>query len=59
MAQAIAELHDEDRSTWWQALKHAEAGATPSLAGPAGPGWLRKWEGSRPIPRRGPEKTWE
>jgi 1-acyl-sn-glycerol-3-phosphate acyltransferase len=59
MAQAIGELHDEDRSTWWEALKRAEAGATPSLAGPAGPGWLRKWEGSRPIPRRGPEKTWE
>ena len=59
MALAIARLHDEDRSTWWQSLKRAEAGATPSLSGPAGPGWLRKWEGSRPIPRRGPEKTWE
>jgi 1-acyl-sn-glycerol-3-phosphate acyltransferase len=59
MALAIAELHDEDRSTWWEALKRAEAGSTPSLAGPNGPGWLRKWEGSRPIPRRGPERTWK
>ncbi|HEV8563978.1 MAG TPA: lysophospholipid acyltransferase family protein [Actinomycetota bacterium] len=59
MTLAIAQLHDEDRSTWWEALKRAEAGATPSLSGPAGPGWLRKWEGSRPVPRRGPERTWE
>jgi len=59
MAQAVAQLHDEDRTTWWEALKRAERDETPSLAGPQGPGWLRKWEGSRPVPRRGPGKTWE
>jgi 1-acyl-sn-glycerol-3-phosphate acyltransferase len=59
MAQAVAQLHDEDRSTWWEALKRAERNETPSLAGPHGPPWLRKWEGSRPVPRRGPGKTWE
>jgi 1-acyl-sn-glycerol-3-phosphate acyltransferase len=59
MAQAIAQLHDEDRSTWWEALRRAERGETPSLAGPRGPGWLRRWEGSRPVPRRGPDKVWE
>ena len=59
MAQAIAQLHDEDSSTWWDALRRAEQGKTPSLAGPRGPGWLRKWEGSRPIARRGPDKVWE
>ena len=59
MAQAVAQLHDEDRSTWWEALKRAERDETPSLAGPQGPAWLRKWEGSRPVPRRGPGKTWE
>ena len=59
MAQAVAQLHDEDRTTWWDALKRAEREETPSLAGPQGPAWLRKWEGSRPVPRRGPGKTWE
>jgi 1-acyl-sn-glycerol-3-phosphate acyltransferase len=59
MAQAIAQLHDEDRSTWWGALRRAERGETPSLTGPQGPRWLRAWEGSRPIPRQGPGKVWE
>ena len=59
MAQAVARLHDEDRTTWWESLGRAERGATPSLAGPQGPGWLRRWEGSRPIPRRGPDRAWE
>ncbi|MBI3647562.1 MAG: 1-acyl-sn-glycerol-3-phosphate acyltransferase [Actinobacteria bacterium] len=59
MAQAVAQLHDEDRSTWWDSLRRAERGQTPSLSGPMGPGWLRRWEGSRPVPRRGPERAWE
>jgi 1-acyl-sn-glycerol-3-phosphate acyltransferase len=59
MSQAIARLHDEDRSTWWEALRRAERGETPSLAGPQGPAWLRTWEGSRPVPRRGPGKVWD
>lgn len=59
MSQAVTQLHDEDRSTWWDALKHAQTGDTPSLSGPVAPDWRRRWEGSRPIPRRGPGKTWE
>jgi len=59
MSQAVTQLHDEDRSTWWDALRRAETGDTPSLAGPAAPDWRRRWEGSRPIARRGPAKTWE
>jgi len=59
MSQAVGQLHDEDRTTWWDALQRAETGETPSLAGPAGPSWKRQWEGTRPIPRRGPGKTWE
>ncbi len=58
MAQAIAELHDEDSSSWWESMQRAEQKQTPSLAGPRGPGWLRSWEGSGPVPRRGPKKTW-
>jgi 1-acyl-sn-glycerol-3-phosphate acyltransferase len=59
MAQAVAELFDEDRTTWWDALRRVERGETPSLHGPSGPPWLRRWEGSRPLPRRGRPRTWD
>lgn len=59
MTAAVSALLDEDRSTWWEALRRAERGETPSIAGPQGPRWLRRWEGSRPMPRRGPDRTWE
>jgi 1-acyl-sn-glycerol-3-phosphate acyltransferase len=59
MTDAIARLHDEDRTTWWDALRRARRGETPSLAGPAGPAWRRSWEGSRTVPRRGPDRVWE
>lgn len=58
MSQAVAELFDEDRTTWWESLRRAERGETPRLSGPAGPKWLRTWEGSRPLPRRGEPRTW-
>ncbi|MBI2238072.1 MAG: 1-acyl-sn-glycerol-3-phosphate acyltransferase [Actinobacteria bacterium] len=57
MFQAVAELFDEDRTTWWEALRRAERGETPKLSGPAGPKWLRAWEASRPLPRRG-RRAW-
>ncbi len=59
MQRAIAELFDEDRTSWWEARKRAAREATPKLSGPAGPQWLRTWEGSRPIRRRGEPPTWE
>jgi 1-acyl-sn-glycerol-3-phosphate acyltransferase len=58
MQQAIGELFDEDRTSWWQARSRAASGTTPKLTGPAGPGWLRTWEGSRPIARRGKPPAW-
>jgi 1-acyl-sn-glycerol-3-phosphate acyltransferase len=58
MQQAIAELFDEDRTSWWQARQRAARAETPKLSGPAGPGWLRRWEGSRPIRRRGKPPAW-
>lgn len=58
MQHAIAELFDEDRTSWWQARQRAARAETPRLAGPAGPSWLRSWEGSRPIRRTGKRPTW-
>jgi 1-acyl-sn-glycerol-3-phosphate acyltransferase len=59
MQQAVAQLFDEERTSWWDSLRRAEAGLTPSLGPPAGPPWRRRWEGSRPVARGGPEQTWK
>ncbi|MGE5228030.1 MAG: lysophospholipid acyltransferase family protein [Planctomycetaceae bacterium] len=59
MQQAVSELFDEDRTTWWEALRRAERDETPSLLGSPGPAWRRTWEGSKPVPRRGRPKAWE
>ena len=59
MQQGVGELFDEDRTSWWEAARRAAKDETPSLAGPVGPGWLRTWEGSRPIRRSGKPPTWK
>lgn len=59
MTQAVTQLFHEERTTWWEALHRAQRGETPSLVGPAGPDWLRRWEGSRPVRRTGPAKVWD
>src|SRR6266487_526898 len=59
MQQAVAQLFDEDRTTWFDAISRAERSETPSLAGPIAPAWRRTWEGSRPVARRGRPRAWE
>jgi 1-acyl-sn-glycerol-3-phosphate acyltransferase len=59
MQQAVAELFDEDRTSWWEAQRRAAKGQTPKLSGPQGPGWLRTWEGTRPIKRSGKPPAWK
>ena len=59
MTAAVGELFHEERTTWWEALHRAQRGETPALVGPPGPAWLRRWEGSRPVPRRGPDRVWD
>jgi 1-acyl-sn-glycerol-3-phosphate acyltransferase len=59
MQRAIAELFDEDRSSWWESRRRSAAGETPRMSGPAGPRWLRTWEGSRPVRRGGRPPTWK
>jgi 1-acyl-sn-glycerol-3-phosphate acyltransferase len=59
MQQAVAQLFDEDRTTWFDAISRAERSETPSLAGPVAPAWRRTWEGSRPVARRGRPKAGE
>jgi len=59
MTQAVTQLFHEERTTWWESLHRAQRGETPPLVGPSGPDWLRRWEGSRPVGRKGPAKVWE
>ena len=59
MSAAVAELFHEERTTWWEAIRRAQRGETPSLVGPVGPDWVRRWEGSRPVRRSGPERVWD
>jgi 1-acyl-sn-glycerol-3-phosphate acyltransferase len=59
MQQSVAELFDEDRTSWFEAQKRAARGETPRMAGPRGPGWLRTWEGTRPIRRSGKPPVWK
>jgi 1-acyl-sn-glycerol-3-phosphate acyltransferase len=59
MQRAVAELFDEERTTWFEAVKRAELDQTPSLAGPPTASWLRTWEGTRPTPRRRAPKAWD
>lgn len=59
MQQAVAQLFDEERTTWFEAMKRAELGETPTLAGPPSASWLRTWEGTRPVARRGTPKAWD
>jgi 1-acyl-sn-glycerol-3-phosphate acyltransferase len=59
MQQAIAELFDEDRSSWWESRRRSASNETPRMSGPAGPRWLRTWEGSRPVRRSGTPPVWK
>jgi len=43
---ALAELLDEDATTWWEARRRAAAGATPDPSGPDVAPWRRVWEQS-------------
>jgi 1-acyl-sn-glycerol-3-phosphate acyltransferase len=58
MQRGLARLWDEDASTWWESLGRAARSETPLPTGPGGPRWLRVWESTRPLPRRGPARTW-
>ena len=58
MTQSVAQLLDEDRTTWFEAAQRASRDETPIPRGPDGPKWLRMWEGTKPIARRGGKGAW-
>ena len=58
MQAALTRLADEDATTWWDSLRRAAEGRTPTMTGPSGARWRRIWEAGRPLPRRGPGRVW-
>lgn len=45
---AVAQLADEDATTWWQAQRRAAQSQTPTLAGPQAATWRRRWAATEP-----------
>lgn len=56
--QALAVTLDEDRSTWYEALRRDARGEVPDPGGPEAARWRRLWESSRPVPRAGRRSAW-
>ncbi|MBM7788534.1 lysophospholipid acyltransferase family protein [Tenggerimyces flavus] len=57
--EGVAQLLDEDATTWWEAAKRAAKGATPDPSGPKAASWRRVWEQTAP-PREGRKRrAWE
>ncbi len=60
---AVARLHDEDSSTWYEAARRAASGTTPSTSAPAAGGeavatWRRVWERTEAPEVRRPRRVW-
>ena len=54
----LATTLDEDRTTWWEAMRREARGEVPAVTGPAAPRWRRVWEASRPLPAHGRKRAW-
>jgi 1-acyl-sn-glycerol-3-phosphate acyltransferase len=55
---AVAELVDEDVTTWWEARQRVASGSTPSTAGPKVAQWRRVWAQTEPPRVPGHPKIW-
>lgn len=58
LSAAVARLWDEEDTSWWESLRRAADGETPSTAGPDAPRWRRVWESSRALPSGSPPHVW-
>ncbi len=58
---AVAQLTDEDSSTWWAAQRRAADGRTPKMSGPEASSWRRRWAATE-VPEvpgtNGRRKVW-
>jgi 1-acyl-sn-glycerol-3-phosphate acyltransferase len=58
LKRALGATLDEDRTTWWDAIRREARGESPSPQGPAAPRWRRVWEASRPLQAHGRRRAW-
>ncbi|WP_460444478.1 lysophospholipid acyltransferase family protein [Angustibacter aerolatus] len=56
--RAVAQLLDEDATTWWAAARRAADGTTPSGAAPDTAAWRRVWEQTKPPEVRTHRRVW-
>jgi len=49
---------DEERTTWWDAIRREARGEAMPASGQSGPRWRRVWEASRPLPAHGRRRVW-
>jgi 1-acyl-sn-glycerol-3-phosphate acyltransferase len=54
----VAELVDEDASTWWESKQRSAAGQTPATAGPDVAQWRRVWASTESPRGERPTKIW-
>ena len=55
---ALSVTLDEDRTSWWDAIRREARGDVPSASGPAVAHWRRVWEASAPMPPPGRRRAW-
>lgn len=55
---AVAQLVDEDATTWWDATRRAAQGRTPSMAGADTAKWRRVWDQTTPPAVRRTRRVW-
>jgi 1-acyl-sn-glycerol-3-phosphate acyltransferase len=54
---AVAQLIDEEKTTWWSAARRAADGETPAAEGPDVAQWRRLWAQTDPIRDREPARS--
>ncbi len=55
---ALAVTLDEDRTSWWDAIRREARGEVDDASGPQAAPWRRVWEASAPLPARGRRAAW-
>ena len=55
---AVAELADEDTSTWWESKRRGASGQTPATSGPDVAQWRRVWASTESPRGERPTKIW-
>jgi 1-acyl-sn-glycerol-3-phosphate acyltransferase len=55
---AVAQLMDEDETSWWDATRRAARGQSPSTSGPDAARWRRVWTQTAPPAVRSHRRVW-